>query len=101
MREHRQILVLHDTVKGVACETLKSEPMLHGIPGCRTDTKSKKNVFTCTSGRQKCHLTMLVLCCTDNGMIVSFLYERIDWSTKISFCRKRGVYELVYRVYKL
>ena len=45
--------------EGVACETLRSEPRLHSVPGCRIDTKSKKNVFTHTSGCQKRHRTEL------------------------------------------
>ena len=58
-RKHGRILVSHNTAKGKACETLRSEPSLHGVPGCRIDTKSKKNVYTCTSGHQKRHLTVL------------------------------------------
>ena len=45
---------------GVACETLRSEPRFHSVPGCRIDTKSKKNVFTRTSGCQKRHRIVLM-----------------------------------------
>ena len=45
--------------EGVACETLRSEPHLHSVPGCWIDTKSKKDVFPHTSGCQKCHRTVL------------------------------------------
>ena len=45
--------------EGVACETLRSEPRLHSVPGCRIDTKSKNNVFTRNSGCQKRHRTVL------------------------------------------
>ena len=45
--------------KGVACETLRLEPRLHSVPGCRIDTKCKKNVFTHNSGCQKRHRTLL------------------------------------------
>jgi len=34
---------------------------LHGIPGYMIDTKSKKNVFTRISGRQKCCLIVVAL----------------------------------------
>ena len=47
--------------EGVACETLRSESRLHSVPGCRIDTKSKKNVFTHTSGCQKRHCTVLTI----------------------------------------
>ena len=50
----------HNNAKGVVCETryepLPSPASLHG---CRINTKSKKNVFTHTSGRQKRCLTVL------------------------------------------
>ena len=45
--------------KGVACKTLRLEPHLHSVPGCRIDTKSKKNVFTRNSERQERHHTVL------------------------------------------
>ena len=45
--------------EGVACETLRSEPRLHSVPGYRIDTKSKKNVFIRSSGCQKCHRTVV------------------------------------------
>ena len=51
---------------------------LHSIPGYRIDTKSKKNVFTCTSGCQKRHLTMLAFCCANNRIIISFLCIQIN-----------------------
>ena len=55
-----RLLVSNDSVKGVACKT-RSEPLPSPVSlhGCRINTKSKKNVFTCTSGRQKRYLTML------------------------------------------
>ena len=55
-------LVLHDTARGVACETrseVETYTLIHGVPGCRIDTKSKKNMFTHTSGRQKRYLAVL------------------------------------------
>ena len=67
-----------------------------GVPGCRIDTKSKKNVFIRTSGCQKRHLTMLAFCCTNNRIIISFLRVQMNQSAKMSiFSRKRGVYELI------
>ena len=50
----------HDTAKGIACKT-RSEPPPSpaSLHGCRIDTKSKKNMFTRTSGCQKRYLAML------------------------------------------
>ena len=58
--EHGQLLVLHDTAKGVASET-RSEPLplLASLAVGSTPRANKKNMVTHTSGRQKCHLTML------------------------------------------
>ena len=61
-RKHGWILVSHDTVKGVACETMGQNPgefPLHDVPGCMIDTKSQKNMFSRISGPQKCHLILL------------------------------------------
>ena len=34
-------------------------PAFTSVPGCRIDTKSKKNVFSCTHERQKRYLAVL------------------------------------------
>ena len=69
----------HDTVKGVACET-RSEP---GVPGCRIDTKSRKNVFTRTHEHQKCYLAVLAF----------LLYEQYN-NNFIFMCMNELEYEL-------
>ena len=67
-----------------------------GVPGCRIDTKSKKNVFTCTSGVRNAISLCLCFCCTNNRIIISFLRVQMNQNTQISiFCWKRGVYELI------
>ena len=80
--------------EGVACETLRLEPHLHSVPGCRIDTKNKK-VFTRTSGCQKCHRTVLtfLLYKQQNNNFIFTCTNKLD---EISiFCQKREVYELI------
>ena len=50
----------HTTLRRTQLARLQvGTPAFTGISGCKIDTKSKRNVFTRTSGRQKRHLTVL------------------------------------------
>ena len=67
------------TAKGIANTVARLwgwNPRLHGVPGCRIDTKSKKNVFTHLSGHQKS--PCLHMCYTNNRIIFSFLRVRTN-----------------------
>ena len=56
-REHGWLLVLH--CEGRSLWDKVGIPAFTGVSGCRIDTKSKKNVFTHTHGRQKRYLAIL------------------------------------------
>ena len=62
-KKHRWILVLHDTAEGVACQTLRSELCLHGVSGCRIDSKSKnKGLLTLLDIRNAISLCLRFYC---------------------------------------
>ena len=66
---------------GFNCDQVRTAGFT-GVPGCRIDIKSKKNMFTCTSGRQKCHLTVLAF----------LLYEQLN-NNFIFMCMNELEYE--------
>ena len=90
-REHERLLQY--------CEELSlrnqvKTPAFTGVPSCGIDIKSRKKVFTRTSGVRNAILLCLRFRCRNNKIIITFLHVRMNQSTKISvFCRKVGVKE--------
>ena len=65
--------------KVVACETLRLEPRLSSMPGCRIDTKSKKEcVYSYFWDVRNAITQCLRFCYMNNRIIISFLCVRIN-----------------------
>ena len=95
-----RLAILHLCTEGTWKETSLTRhyggrnPRLHSVP---VNPKSKKNVFTLASGRQKRHLSpCLYFGCTNNRIIISFLCVRKFRVRKLaSSAKKKGAYKLI------